>query len=191
MPETSGAGGRARAAQRNFPAAAVAGLLQADELIGRSAKGRSSRGRYDRHVEHRGPRESGGERFPPAAQCHSGRNGFPGSERVIVAAKGVAHQRQIEAAALLRLPDVGHLVNEECPGAAAAHSKNRPTTRRPRGGTRCCPSGAIAASPRLERPPFALEQPHLRIVDRVAEYRTRQIDFSPAVSERLSIALST
>src|SRR4051794_8745321 len=32
---------------------------------------------------------------------------------VPVAGEGVPHQRQVEAAALLRLPDMGHLVDEE------------------------------------------------------------------------------
>ena len=57
-----------------------------------------------------------------------------------VAAEGVAHQRQIEAPLCLRLPDVGHLVDEEALARRAAPSRNPPTSRRRRGGTRCRPS---------------------------------------------------
>ena len=37
----------------------------------------------------------------------------PRHQVVAVAAERVAHQRQIETAAFLRLPDVGHFVDEE------------------------------------------------------------------------------
>src|SRR5690349_11138146 len=39
--------------------------------------------------------------------------GPPGLQLVGIAAEGMAHQRQIERAALLRLPDMGHLMDEK------------------------------------------------------------------------------
>ena len=97
---------------------------------------------------------------------------------IAIAAEGVAHQRQVEAAALLRLPDMGHFMDEKALRDAAARSRNRRTRGRHAGWKWMFPVGAMATPLRMERPPFAPDQPHLAIIDRVAEDRTRKLDFA-------------
>ena len=81
-------------------------------------------------------------------------------------------QRQVEAPAFLGLPDMGHLVNEEglavqrllreIVGPAAAFGVEIDIAHR-----------RHRASARLERPPFAANQLHPRIIDGIAEHRSR------------------
>ena len=99
-------------------------------------------------------------------------------KRIGVAAERVAHQRQIEAAAGLGLPDMGHFVDEQ-PLAVQRLGREilRPRGRRA-GWKWILPVGAIAMPPRLERPPFAPDHPDLRIIDGVAEHRSGEGDFA-------------
>src|SRR5579884_1058936 len=96
---------------------------------------------------------------------------------VRIAAERVAHQRQIKKAALLRLPDVGHLVNKEAlaterlfrevfgPDAAVGMEID-------------VSHGSHCRIARMEGPPFALHQPYARVIDRIAEHRARKLDLA-------------
>src|SRR5262245_7073317 len=89
-----------------------------------------------------------------------------GLKPIVIAAEWMAHQRQVETAALLRLPDMGQLVDEisllsnwlfgEIVRPAAAVWMEVDVPHRCHGGA----SG-------LERPPFAFDQPDPRIIDRI------------------------
>ena len=99
--------------------------------------------------------------------------GFFRLDLVRITAERVAHERQVEAASRLGLPHMCHLVNEE---ALAAERLSREIVRPDSSigmevdvASRC--HGRIAG---VEGPPFALEQAHLRIIDRIAEYGTRK-----------------
>jgi len=107
--------------------------------------------------------------------------GAAGHDRVAVAAERLAHQRQVESSVALRLPDVGHLVDEE------ALQPQRLATEifRPKRSLwmemdvaawrHCCIL-------RLKRPPFAADKVHPTVIDRVTEDGTHEFDF--AGSER-------
>ena len=96
---------------------------------------------------------------------------------VPVAAKRVAHQRQIVSATPLGLPDVGHLMDEQAlvvdagigevaaPAAVAGVEMDAPGGRHDR-------------SLRLKRPPLVVRQPDLAIVDGIAEHRPGKLDFA-------------
>ena len=99
---------------------------------------------------------------------------------ISIAAERMPHQRQVQLSLGLRLPYVSHLVNEEAlPAKRLLRKILRPDAafgmeidiahRR-----QCSVAG-------MKRPPFPLEQPNLRIVDRVAEDRLG--DFNLAGSE--------
>ena len=95
-------------------------------------------------------------------------------ELITVAAERVSHQRQVEPSALLRLPDVRHLVHperllakrllREIFGPAAAVGVEPDVTGR-----------GHCRSPRLQWPPFASEQADPRIINRVAENGSSEI----------------
>ena len=97
--------------------------------------------------------------------------------REVVAAKGMAHQRQVKPALGLRLPHVCHFVDEESlPGERLFREVLRPAAAvrmeidvahwRHRGAAR------------LERPPFALDEEDARYIDRFAEDGADEIDLS-------------
>ena len=89
-------------------------------------------------------------------------------ELVSVAAEGVAHERQIEAPARLRLPDVGQLMDEKAlPMQRLAGEILRPEVRM-RMEMNVAHRGHGDAR-RLERPPFAVDHPHPAVIDGVAE----------------------
>ena len=87
------------------------------------------------------------------------------------------HQRQEPAPADLRLPDMRQFVDEQAlqierlgreigrPAAVVGVEMNMPHRRH-------------HDPARLERPPFAVDHPDARIIDRVAEHRSRQRDFA-------------
>lgn len=89
-------------------------------------------------------------------------------EFVVVAAEGVPHQRQIEAAAGLRLPYMGHFMDEQ------------PLEREALFREIIRPQRAIVmkvniagrshdGSPGLEWPPSAADHPDAAVVDRITE----------------------
>ena len=87
-----------------------------------------------------------------------------GDDVVPVATEGVAREREEKSATLLRLPDMGHFVDEE-PLALKRLFREilRPA---PTVGMEMDVAGrGHRASPRLQRPPFAAEQPHFGRVD--------------------------
>ena len=100
-----------------------------------------------------------GGRFPLAARGRSGRTAGPG-EVIGIAAERVAHQRQIEAAAGLRLPDMGHFVDEQALPAERLGEKSS-DHRSPCGMEVDVAGRRHRRCLRLERPPFALDQPDL------------------------------
>ena len=95
-----------------------------------------------------------------------------------IAAERVAHQRQIEAPVALRLPDVGHFVDEQPLQRQAARWRNRRDNWSLSGWKWMLPVGAMTM-------PLGWNGHHLRrtirhavIIDRVAEHRSRQRDFA-------------
>src|SRR3546814_392522 len=100
----------------------------------------------------------------------------PGPYRIGIAAEGVAHHRQPPSASLLRLPDMGHFVNEEALQA-------RPFAGEivaPKRGARMKPEVAVGGHCRasgLERPPAAAVDRHPLIIDRVPEHRFGETPF--------------
>src|SRR4051812_44418806 len=103
--------------------------------------------------------------------------GLSGFQFIRITAEGMAHQRQVETAAFLRLPDVGQLVDEE---ALPAKGLTREIVR-PAAAVGMEPDVAHrrhCRAPRLERPPFAKKQPNLRVIDSVAEDRVSHFDLS-------------
>lgn len=103
--------------------------------------------------------------------------GFSGSELILITAERMSHQGQVEAALALGLPDVRHFVNEEALAAerlfreiigpdVALGVEIDVSHRR---------HGRVA---RMEWPPFSLDEPNARIIDRAAENRTSECDFS-------------
>ena len=96
---------------------------------------------------------------------------------VSVAAEGMPHQGQIKPAALLSLPDMGELMHEigllterllrKIVGSAAAVRVEPDAAARRHRGTG-----------RVEGPPLAFDQLHLRVIDRVAEHRACERDFT-------------
>ena len=100
-----------------------------------------------------------------------------GLQLVAVAAEGVAHQRQVETAALLRLPDMGQLMNEEpLPMQRLPRKVLRPQVRMRM--EMDMPHRRHGDAARLERPPLAADHPHLRIIDRIAENGSRQLNLA-------------
>lgn len=96
---------------------------------------------------------------------------------IAVAAERVTHQRQIEAAVSLRLPDMGHFVDEQ---TLQSERFRREIVRPARiGGVKVNITGRGHDDPLgLERPPAAADDPHPVIVDRRAEHRPGERDFS-------------
>ena len=96
---------------------------------------------------------------------------------IAVATEGMPHQRQIETAAGLRLPHMGHFVDEqalqrqalpgEIFGPQWAFRVEMDVARR---GHDCLPG--------LERPPFAPDHPDPVIIDRIAEHGARQLNLA-------------
>ncbi len=98
-------------------------------------------------------------------------------ETIGVTTKGVTHQRQIKAPMVLRLPNVGHFVNEQ------------PLEREGSGGEIVAVeiAGGVEVNVAgwrhddafgLKQPPLAPDDVDARIIDRVAEHGTRQCDFA-------------
>lgn len=87
-----------------------------------------------------------------------------GDQVVGIATKGMAHQRQVESAAFLGLPYVRHLVDEQ------TLQLDRLTTEISRPaiafGVEMDVAGRRHDNPaRLQRPPFAADQPHTAVID--------------------------
>lgn len=100
-----------------------------------------------------------------------------GLDLITVTAEGMPHQRQIEAAALLGLPDVRQLVDEETlPVKGFFCEILRPKVRM-RMEVNMAHRRHRNAS-RLKGPPFAMDHAHSRIVDRVTEDRFRHRDLA-------------
>ena len=103
--------------------------------------------------------------------------GLASPDRVGIAAEGVAHEREIEAAALLSLPHMGHLVNEE----TLAQQRLAREIFGPSAGRGVEIDASIGRHRgifRLKRPPFALDQPNLRIIDRIPENGAAERDLA-------------
>ena len=96
---------------------------------------------------------------------------------IVVPAEGMAHQRQVETAALLRLPDMRQLVDEKTlPMQGLLAEIVRPEVA-VRVKVDVAHRGHCDAL-RLERPPLAADHSDFRIVDRISEDRARKLDFS-------------
>src|SRR5204862_7311894 len=95
----------------------------------------------------------------------------------VVAAKGMAHQRQVEAALGLRLPHVRHFVDEKSlPGERLFREVLRPAAAvRMEIDVAHWRHGSAV---RLKRPPFALDEEDARNIDRFAEDGADEIDLS-------------
>jgi len=102
---------------------------------------------------------------------------------IAISAEGVPHQREIEAAAGLRLPDMGHFVDEE---ALQGQAFLREIFR---------PEGAVGVemdvsgrrhddAPGLKRPPFAADDPYPVIVDGIAEHGAGEVDLALSQGSR-------
>jgi len=98
-------------------------------------------------------------------------------ERISVAAEWVAHQRQVKAPALLRLPHMGELVDEDpLLVQGLAGEIFRPEVRMrvemdvPR-GRHCDVAG-------LKRPPSAPDHANPCVIDRIAEHASSEFDLS-------------
>ena len=111
-------------------------------------------------------------------------------ERVGIAAERVAHQRQVEAAACLGLPDMGHFVDKQ---ALAAERLGGEIVgpQSPWGWKWMLPVGAIAAFLGWNGHHLRLTRRTARIIDRVAEHRAGKGDFAgregtaPRIGRRL------
>ena len=96
---------------------------------------------------------------------------------VAIAAKGMTHQWQVKAPALLGLPYMGQLVDEDALAMQGLSSK----IFRPKIGMGVEVDAAgwchrdVA---RLEGPPPSADHADLRVIDRVAEDASGQFDFS-------------
>ena len=98
-------------------------------------------------------------------------------ELIGVSAERVAHQRKVEPSTGLGLPDVRHLVDEQAlPMQRFLRKIFRPELRMRMEMDSAHRRHRDAV--RLERPPFAANHPDLRIVDRIAEDGTRELDFA-------------
>src|SRR5436190_16528801 len=98
-------------------------------------------------------------------------------DTISVAAKGVAHQRQVKAAALLRLEHMGHFVDEQAHQSKAARREIvRP--ERAFGVEVYVACRGHDHMPWLERPPFAADEAHSIIVYGASEDRTGKLDFA-------------
>ena len=114
----------------------------------------------------------------------------PARTKIIgVAAERMAHQRQVEAAARLRLPDVGHFVDEQALPRERLFREIVGPQVAMRDGNGYCPVGAIDDALRLERPPFAPDQADPRIIDRLAEHRSGELDFAESVRGRCAVRI--
>ena len=104
---------------------------------------------------------------------------------VSVFAEGMAGEGQEESSAFLRLPDVGHFMDEEALGPQRLFRKivGPEIALRMEVDVAARRHGRVL---RLERPPFAADQPDVRIIDGVAEHRSRQIDFASRQGAGLS-----
>ena len=100
-----------------------------------------------------------------------------GLQGVTVAAEGVPHQRQVEAAALLRLPDMGQLMDEKAlPMQRLAAEIVGPMVGL--GMEMDVPGRGHGHAARMERPPFAPDHPYVAVIDRVAEDRAGKPNLS-------------
>ena len=100
-----------------------------------------------------------------------------GLEGIAVAAEGVPHQGQIEAAALLGLPDMGELVDEK----ALPMQRFTAEILGPQVGMGMemdVPGRGHGHAARMEGPPLPPDHPHAAVIDRVAEDRTCKLDLS-------------
>ena len=98
-------------------------------------------------------------------------------QTVAVAAERVPHERQIISAAGLRLPDMGHFVDEQALQRQPLPGKI--LGPQPAGGMEMDIAGRRHHHvPRLKRPPFAADDPHPAIVDRIPEHRSSQLNLS-------------
>ena len=80
-----------------------------------------------------------------------------GHQSVAIAAEGMPHQREVERAVLLCLPDVGQLVDEEAlPAQRLARKVVRPAAFAGMKPDRA--HWGHCRAPRVEPPPFALDQ---------------------------------
>ena len=98
-------------------------------------------------------------------------------DREVVAAKRMAHERQVEATFGLRLPHVRHFVDEK----ALCVERLKRKILSPSAAVRMQIDVAHGGHGRalwLKRPPFAVDHPHPLIVDGVAENRPGEGDFS-------------
>ena len=94
--------------------------------------------------------------------------GFARLSDIIVAAEGVAHQREPPSAFVRRLPDMGHLVDEMGLGVQIRAAEAVSIM----GSFRVEPEMAVGGhgdAARLEGPPFAAVDADFVIIDRVAE----------------------
>lgn len=94
---------------------------------------------------------------------------------IIIAAEGMARQRQEDA--LLMLPDMHHFVNEQCLDILRRFAKII-AEQVALGMEPEIAVGGHCNPPVLEQPPFAVEDGHLTIVDGLPENRDAQRNFS-------------
>ena len=107
----------------------------------------------------------------------------PGADHVIVAAEGMALEKQVRTPPFLRLPNVGHLMDEQVDVGLALREVFGPEIAA--GVEVQVPRRGHHIIDRLQRPPFALDQLDLRVIDGRTEYRAAKRDF--AGGERTSI----
>ena len=100
-----------------------------------------------------------------------------GLQAVAVAAERMAHQRQVEAPALLRLPDVGHFVNEQALPMERLAAKSS-DQRSPWGWKWMLPIGAIADRRGWNGHHLRRTSRTRSIVDGVAEDGSCELDFA-------------
>ncbi|QNP43356.1 hypothetical protein H9L15_00295 [Sphingomonas daechungensis] len=96
---------------------------------------------------------------------------------IAVSAEGMAHQRQVEPASLLCLPDVCQFVNEQALSVQGLLTE----VLRPQVAIRVevnVPGRSHDDAPRLQWPPLAPNQANRRIINGIAEDRTRELDLA-------------